>query len=267
MHNQQTRAILPSMSKLKALIFDVDGTLADTERDGHRVAFNRAFLEAGLSWSWNEEIYGELLEVTGGKERIRFFIEKYQPPSVPKEGLDRFIKSLHQAKTRYFVELLESGAIPLRAGVERLLKEARSAGLRLAIATTTTPENVTALLKATLGPESIDWFEVIAAGDVVSHKKPSPDIYLHALQTLRLAAGECLAFEDSQNGLMSSLQAGLQTVVTVNAYTRHENLDGAVLVLDQLGEPGSPFKVFAGDTAGANYVDVALIKHLFDLNP
>lgn len=254
------------MSKLKALIFDVDGTMADTERDGHRVAFNRAFREAGLSWSWDEKTYGDLLSVTGGKKRIHFFVKKYQPPSVPKEGLDEFINALHQAKTSHFVELLESGAIPLRAGVERLLKEARSAGLRLGIATTTTPENVTELLKATLGTESIGWFEVIAAGDVVSHKKPSPDIYLFALQAMHLAAGECLAFEDSQNGLMSSLQAGLQTVVTINAYTRHEDFSGAVLVLDQLGEPDSPFKVLAGDVGGASYVDVPMIKSIPDAN-
>ena len=254
------------MKKLKALIFDVDGTLADTERDGHRVAFNHAFKHAGLSWSWDEEIYGELLAVTGGKERIRFFMERYQPPSAPKTGLDEFIKSLHQRKTRYFVELLESGAIPLRAGVDRLIKEARAANLKLGIATTTTPENVTALLKATLGEESINWFEFIAAGDVVANKKPSPDIYLYALQAMHLAADECLAFEDSNNGLMASMQAGLQTVVTVNAYTRHEDFSGAALVLDQLGEPGSSFEVLVGDAGGASHVDVRLIERIFDAN-
>jgi phosphoglycolate phosphatase-like HAD superfamily hydrolase len=131
------------MKELKALIFDVDGTLADTERDGHRVAFNRAFEEAGLSWHWDVETYGALLRVTGGKERIRLFIEEYQADFDTPDELGVFIRELHESKTRYFAALLQSGAIHLRPGVERLLKEARAAGLRLGIATTTTAQNVT----------------------------------------------------------------------------------------------------------------------------
>ena len=253
------------MATLKALIFDVDGTLSDTERDGHRVAFNRAFAEAKLDWEWDVKTYGLLLKVTGGKERIRYFIEEFLPGFKTPADLDGFIGNLHRSKTRHYVELLRSGAIPLRPGVRRLLNEVRSAGLRLGIATTTTPENVTTLLSATMGPESIDWFDVIAAGDVVPNKKPAPDIYLYALNEMNLPAEECMAFEDSENGLLSSMQAGLKTIVTVNGYTRSDSFESAVIVLDQLGEPGSPFTVINGDAGGAVRVDVPLIKDLFEI--
>ena len=251
------------MQYLKALIFDIDGTLSDTERDGHRIAFNQAFKEAGLDWHWDINTYGKLLEVTGGKERIHHFINKFQPAFDPPDSLNEFILKLHKTKTRHFISLLKSGAIPLRPGVERVLKEARSEGLRLAIATTTTPENVTTLLTATLGKDSIDWFDVIAAGDVVPGKKPAPDIYLCALKHMDLNAEDCIAFEDSENGLLSSTGAGIKTIVTTNDYTRQQDFGGAALVLDQLGEPEVAFSVLAGDAGGATYVDVALIKKLF----
>lgn len=246
---------------LKALIFDVDGTLAETERDGHRVAFNAAFREFGLDWNWDAALYGKLLAVTGGKERIRYYLESFRQDFVKPVNLDDLVKSLHQAKTRHYVELLERGGMPLRPGVKRLLSEARNAGLRLAIATTTSPDNVTTLLRCSLAPDAPSWFEVIAAGDIVSAKKPAPDIFLWALDKLGLAAGACLAFEDSENGLKSSLGAGLKTVVTTSDYTVDQDFTGAAVVLSDLGEPLQPFKLLVGDALGMGWVTVELLRH------
>ena len=250
------------MSELKALIFDVDGTLADTERDGHRIAFNRAFADAGLDWEWSEALYGELLSVTGGKERIRYYLDRYNRGFDRPADLDGFIAGLHRAKTDHYTKLLAEGEIPLRLGVRRLLETARREGLRLAIATTTTPANVQALLEHALGPASPGWFDVIAAGDVVPAKKPAPDIYDLALAELGLSAADCLAFEDSENGIRSARGAGLGTLVTINEYTRSHDFEGALLVLDHLGEPERPFSVIAGDAAGATHVDLALLRAL-----
>lgn len=250
------------MTKLQALIFDVDGTLADTERDGHRVAFNRAFQEAGLDWDWTVDLYGELLAVTGGKERIRFYLDKYRPDFKAPADLKGFIAGLHAAKTKHYTQLLSEGSIPLRPGVKRLLDEARSVGMRLAIATTTTPANVTALLESTLGRESLNWFEVIAAGDIVPAKKPAPDIYFYALDNMRLQPQDCMAFEDSENGLISAAKANLKTIVTVNDYTRNQDFTGAAAVLDHLGDPGCPFSVLSGEIGWTTYVDLDLVQYL-----
>ena len=240
---------------LRALIWDVDGTLAETE-EGHRHAFNAAFAEAGLDWHWDEARYARLLDVTGGKERIRHFITTTSgTPALDDDA----IRSLHAAKTRRYVATVQSGAVVLRPGVARLLSEARAAGLHLAIATTTSLENVDALLHATLGADGPALFEVIGAGDMVPRKKPAPDIYRLALDRLGLAAGECIAFEDTPNGLHAACGAGIPTVVTTSLYGGTDGFEGALMVLDGLGDP---CRVLSGPALPGGVLDIPALERL-----
>ena len=252
------------MPDLKALLFDVDGTLADTERDGHRVAFNRAFTDAGLDWHWSVEDYGWLLQVTGGKERMHFFIEQRKPPLPAGVDIHRLVIDLHRAKTGHYTRLLGEGRIPLRPGIQRLLAEAREQEMRIAIATTTTPENVTALLGNTIGPESVDWFEVIGAGDVVPHKKPSGDIYRYVMEKMDLSPGECLAFEDSENGVLAVHDAGIRAmIITTNGYTADHDFDGATTVIDTLCADAQPPKhLLAGFDPQTDCIDIAAARRV-----
>ena len=220
---------------IKAIIFDVDGTLADTE-DGHRQSFNKAFAESGLDWNWDVALYDKLLKVTGGKERIKYYVQDWLPDFKKPDDYEGFIKALHLTKTGHYTAMLREGAIPLRPGIKQLITEAYAAGITLAIATTTTPENVSALLEVGLGKDWANYFSANGCGDIVPNKKPAPDIYNWVLRELKLSPSDCIALEDSNNGLRSALAAGIKTYVTLNPYTCKQDFAGAAAVFDDLSD-------------------------------
>jgi len=251
--------------ELEALIFDVDGTLANTEKDGHLRAFNIAFEQMGLDWYWSNDLYHQLLSVTGGKERIKFYLDTYNK-DFHHDDLDKFIADIHKQKTINYVELISNGLVPLRVGVKRLIDEVISSDLRLAIATTTTPANVDALITSTLGDEYMSAFEVIGAGDIVEQKKPSADIYNYVLREMNLEPCQTLAFEDSRNGLLSASSAGIESVLTINEYTDNHNLDGALVVLSHLGDKNNNFSMIEGDVTDKKLVDIDYLRELHAKN-
>jgi HAD superfamily hydrolase (TIGR01509 family) len=219
---------------MKALIFDCDGVLVDTERDGHRVAFNRAFSEVGLDVEWDVELYGELLKVAGGKERMRSYFDRAGWPATASERTE-FIADLHKRKTAIFKEIIASGQLPLRSGVLRLVDEANAAAIRLGVCTTSNPESISSVLDL-MGPERKASFEFVLAGDVVSRKKPDPEIYELAKKRLGLPGSQCMVIEDSRNGLLAALGAGMPTLITTSTYTTEEDFDGAVAIVPELGD-------------------------------
>ena len=222
-----------------ALIFDVDGTLADTE-EAHRLSFNQTFEHFGLGWTWDPAEYRDLLAVTGGKERLAAYLDRLSAPARERDAWRAQIPAWHAEKTRRYTELVGSGQVPLRPGVARLLSQAMEAGVPLAIATTTTRANIDALLDAQLGAGSVSLFQVVACGDEVQNKKPAPDIYRLALNRLGVQPERAIAFEDSAMGLQAAVAAGLWTVVTPNRWTEGSDFLDAGLVLPSLDEPGSP---------------------------
>ena len=220
---------------MQALIFDCDGVLVDTERDGHRVAFNKAFQALGIDADWTVELYGELLIIGGGKERMRHYFDTYGWPEGRSESKDDLIALLHKTKTDFFTDIIASGELPLRPGISRIVDEAIAAGVRLGVCTTSAPKAIDQVLDL-FGAERKARFEFVLAGDVVSKKKPDPEIYELALQTLGLPAAECVVIEDSRNGLRASTGAGLPTLITTSAYTVDEDFTGALAVAPELGD-------------------------------
>jgi HAD superfamily hydrolase (TIGR01509 family) len=244
-----------------ALVFDVDGTLADTE-ELHRQAFNEAFFACGINWRWGPALYADLLGVTGGKERIASFLSQQRVPAAERGRLLRLIPQVHATKTRLYQELVALGHLRPRDGVRRLILEARSAGLQLAIASTTSPQNVESLLTSSFGSDALSWFAVIATGDVVAKKKPAPDIYNLALEQLGVAPQRAIAFEDSAIGVRAAKAAGLFTVATPSLWTIGQNFTPADVVLTSLADPERPLYAIDELRIGAKYLGLDQLETL-----
>ncbi len=253
---------------LRALLFDLDGTLADTERLGHRPAYNRAFRKLGLPFRWGPKLYRKLLRQPGGQERLLHYLERYQPDlgehQLAAETDPRaWAKAVHALKSRYFRRLVRRGRVPLRPGVARLMAEAKAEGLRLAIVTSASRATLKPILRHSLGAELVRQFDVLVCGRDVAHKKPAPDLYLLALARLDLAPRQCVAIEDSEMGVAAAVAAGIATVVTTNDNTIHEDFGHAQLVLDTLGEPDAPCTVLHGRLDRA-FVTVKALRRLLE---
>jgi HAD superfamily hydrolase (TIGR01509 family) len=234
----------------KALIFDCDGVLADTERDGHLVAFNRMWKEQGVPWQWSLEQYAIKLKIGGGKERIASlaqdadFRAAYKVPAPEDEWLN-VVAGWHKRKSEIFKDLVQSGAMPARPGVRRLAREAHDQGYILAVCSTSALASVQAVLDSVMGKDLSAKFAGVFAGDIVKAKKPAPDIYNHAADSLGLSHRDCVVIEDSRNGLLAATAAGMKCVVTTNALTDGEDFSEAALVVDSLGDPETPARVVA----------------------
>ncbi len=227
----------------KVLIFDCDGVLGETEQHGHLPAFNRMWHEFGVPWQWSVEEYGRMLQIGGGKERMRSllsrpdFLRVFTPPP-DRAQCEATVAAWHRRKTAIFREIVNSGRIPPRSGVRRLAEEALAQGWKLAAASTSAAESVEAMLRRAMGELTADRFALVLAGDCVAAKKPAPDIYLLAARQLAAAPGDCVVIEDSSNGLTAAVSAGMKCIVTVSSYTREEDFRQADIVLSCLGDPG-----------------------------
>ena len=219
---------------VKAIIFDCDGVLVDTERDVHRVAFNRAFAAMGIDAEWDVALYGELLLVAGGKERMRAYFDRFGWPA-GHDDHDALIAELHKTKTAIGADMIAKGEASLRPGVARIVDEAIARDVRLGVCTTSNPKFIDAVLDL-LGPDRKAKFDFVHAGDVVKKKKPDPEIYELAKQSLGLPVEECVVIEDSRNGLLAATGAGLPTLVTTSTYTVEEEFGEAARVVSELGD-------------------------------
>ena len=248
---------------LSAIIFDVDGTIAETE-DAHRCAFNEAFAAFGLDCFWDEATYRRLLKHAGSMERMRHYFSTER-----RDRLARFeavAEDMLADKTARYGKFVRQGRVRLRPGIGRLIADARAAGMRLAVATTTARRNVIVLLERLFGDEAPGWFAAMATGDRVRAKKPDPALYLMALGELALPAAECIAIEDSQIGIAAARAAGLAVVMTPGRYTMADSREGAIAVLDRLGDRGVPAHALAGPAPAGEMVTLDDLAHWLDIS-
>jgi HAD superfamily hydrolase (TIGR01509 family) len=236
---------------IKAIFFDQDGVIIDTERDGHRVAFNETFKHYGYDFEWDVDYYHELLQVAGGKERMKHHLHtKGFGVEVKPEDEDELIKEMHKYKTQTFIELIESGKLPLRPGVKRFMQEGMDAGLILGVCTTSNVKSAQAVAYNILKDIK---FEFVLAGDMVKVKKPDPEIYNMALEKTGLEPNEVVVIEDSRNGVLAGKAAGLYIVATTNVYTEKEDLSDADIIVTSLGDPDGEKGVLKKGDEGLDY--------------
>ncbi|HIF52287.1 MAG TPA: HAD family hydrolase [Thiotrichaceae bacterium] len=247
--------------KLKGIIFDVDGTIADTE-EIHRQAFNQTFDEYDINWHWSVEDYRKILFISGGKERFRKFLNEDETLKIRIENPESFVKELHKRKSEHYRSILKNGDIELRPGVIRLINEARDKGIQIGVATSSSMANLTTLFNKTLDMEPSELFNSIVTSDTVQDKKPSPAAYQCVLAGLGLEAESCVAIEDTQNGNLAALAAGLKTIITTHAYTIDNDFTGASIVANHLGEPDQPYTKSQGIDYDKSYVDIKLLNNI-----
>ena len=251
--------------QLKGIIFDVDGTIANTE-EIHRQAFNQTFKECGLNWRWSVADYERLLLISGGRERLRACLKQDQALVGKISDPAGFIKALHIKKSEHYRALLVAADIDLRPGILRLIREATARNILLGIATSSSRANLETLLNSTLGAAPEDLFDMIVTGDTVADKKPSPLAYQCALAGLGLAAAGCVAIEDTYNGNQAALGVGLGCVITTHQYTQNNDFSGAALVVNHLGEPDKPCTAAHGYQCARNCVDIDLLDEIITCN-
>jgi haloacid dehalogenase superfamily, subfamily IA, variant 3 with third motif having DD or ED len=249
------------MQTLKAIIFDVDGTLANTE-EIHRQSFNSAFAEFSIDCEWSEKEYADLLSISGGRERIIAYFKNRKFALRGDLNLRELSLRIHRRKSEIYREKLLGGHIGLRAGVHRLITEAEQQGIKLGIATCSSMKNVETLLNNTLGDDALSRFNTVVTSDVIEDKKPSPAVYQYALAKLALSPQECIAIEDTTNGNRAAQSCGITTIITTHCFTAGHDFSGARLVLDQLGEPKQPFRIISGNAYGSHYVNIGLLDRI-----
>jgi HAD superfamily hydrolase (TIGR01509 family) len=251
--------------KLQALLFDCDGVLAETERDGHRVAYNQAMTELGVPGEWSLEEYGELVQISGGKERLKYYFNKYPEKFPPDKVEADLIQDLYVKKTEIFKEMVGKGVLPPRSGISRLITEAHEKGVSLFICSTSHKESVGALVKRNYGEDCLNWFTELFCGDIVPRKKPAPDIYNLAKDKYGLDPAFCFVIEDSRNGLLAAKGAGMHCLVTQSFYTTEEDFSEADMVVSCLGDPGGETAKIIGNKRGKETINYITVMELDSL--